>query len=141
MWPFTGVPEWGDHQENAKSPQFSVTYSLDLGRNSGRRMEPQMFTLHREPELQSQCRMAHGLSWHPEQGSHRGPWLAVPHGTPHTTASHSIMACASPSCSLRNLGGKTENVFLRAVLQPGQIRLTPFFLIFASSPCVLSCPV
>lgn len=102
--------------------------------NSGRRMEPHIFTIHREPKWKTQCRMAHSLLWHP---SHRDSWLAVTHVTPHTTAFHRtpncIMAYASPSCSLRNLGGKTENVFLRAVLQPGQIQPTPFFLIFTPS--------
>lgn len=111
---------------------------------SGRRIEPHIFTLHREQEWKTQCRMAMACSGTLSSGSHRGPWLAVPCVTPPSTAfqdSSCIMAYASPSCSLRNLGGRTENIILRAVLQPGQIQLTPFFLIFPSSSCVSSCPV
>lgn len=40
---------------------------------SGRRMEPHIFTLHREQEWKTQCRMAHGLFWHPEQWLSQGP--------------------------------------------------------------------
>lgn len=135
LWPFAGVLEWDDHQENAKSHSSSVTYSLislDLGMNSGRRMEPHMFTLHREQEWKTQCRMAHSLSWHPEQWLSQGPLAgSAVCDTQHCFPQDS--SCIVPSCSLSNLGGKTENIFLRAILQPGQIQLTPFFLIFPSS--------
>lgn len=124
-----------------------MTYSLislDLGMNSGRRMELHMFTLYREPEWQTQCRMALSLFWHPEQWFPQGAlagravWDTTHHCFPQDSSC--IRAYASPSCSLRNLGGKTENIFLRAVLQPGQIQLTPFFLIFVFPMCViLSC--
>lgn len=96
-------------------------------------------------QVQTQCRMAHSLLWHPEQWFSQGPLAgrATCDSTHHCIPQDSscIMACASPSCSLRNLGGKTESIFLRAVIQPGQIQLTPFFLIFTSSSCVSSCPV
>lgn len=110
--------------------------SLHLGMHSGRRMESHMFTLHKEPKWRTQCRVAHSWLWHPEQWFSQGPLAGsatcdtIHHCFPQDSSC--IVAYASPSRSLRNLGGKTENIFLRAVLLPGQIQLIPFFLVFTS---------